>query len=36
VQVNLVQDWLSAAWGKLLMNAASGAITALLGRPIDW
>ncbi len=35
VQVNLVQDWLSAAWGKLLMNAASGAITALLGRPID-
>jgi 2-dehydropantoate 2-reductase len=35
VQINLVQDWLSAAWGKLLMNAASGAITALLGRPID-
>ncbi|MBX3705049.1 MAG: 2-dehydropantoate 2-reductase [Pseudomonadales bacterium] len=35
VRVDLVDDWLTAAWTKLLMNAASGAITALLGRPIS-
>jgi len=35
VRVDLVEDWLTAAWIKLLMNAASGAVTTPLGRSLD-
>jgi 2-dehydropantoate 2-reductase len=35
VRVDLVEDWLTAAWIKLLLNAASGAITTPLGRSLE-
>lgn len=33
LSIRLAEDWLTAAWVKLMMNAASGAIGVLTGRP---
>lgn len=35
VRVTQATDWVTAAWGKLLMNSSAGAISALTGRSVD-